>query len=125
MALIVLADDERDVRSFIKLIIEDRGDQCLDFSNGDDALDALRKNADAALLVSDISMPDRDGRDVLQILRNGPPRFRALPVILISGLVPEQSMDEQLKDSKYRFLGKPFLPKELYEVMDELMGEND
>ncbi len=125
MALIVLADDDRDVRSFIKIIIEDRGDNCLDFSNGDDALDALRKNPDAALLISDISMPASDGRDVMQILRNGPPRFRVLPVILISGLVPEQSMDDQLKDSKYRFLGKPFLPKELYAVMDELMAEND
>ncbi len=125
MALIVLADDDRDVRSFIKIIIEDKGHLCLDFSNGDDALDALRQNPDAALLISDISMPASDGRDVMQILRNGPPRFRTLPVILISGLVPEQSMDEQLKDSKYRFLGKPFLPNELYAVMDELMTENE
>ena len=95
------------------------------FSNGDDALDALRQHPDAALLISDISMPASDGRDVMQILRNGPPRFRELPVILISGLVPEQSMDEQLKDSKYRFLAKPFLPNELYEMMDELMAENE
>ncbi len=125
MALIVLADDDNDVRLFLKLILEDRGDECLDFSNGDDALDALRSNADAALLISDISMPASDGRDVMNILRNGPPRFRTLPVILISGLVPEKTMDEQLQDVRCRFLQKPFLPGDLFEAMDELMGESD
>lgn len=125
MALIVLADDDKDVRLFLKLLLEDRGDVCLDFSNGDDALDALRSNTDAALLISDISMPASDGRDVMNILRNGPPRFRTLPVILISGLVPEKTMDEQLQDARCRFLQKPFLPGDLFEAMDELMGESD
>lgn len=123
MALIVLADDDRDVRRFLKDILEDRGYQCLDFSNGDDALDALRENAAAAMLISDISMPASDGRDVMQILRNGPPRFRTLPVILISGLVMAQVIDEQLMDARCRFLKKPFLPKDLYRVMDELMSD--
>ncbi|HCY84113.1 MAG TPA: hypothetical protein DHV36_03155 [Desulfobacteraceae bacterium] len=122
MALIVLADDDRDVRAFLKDILEDRGDDCLACSNGDDALDALRANPGAVMLISDISMPASDGRDVMQILRNGPPRFRTLPVILISGLVPEQTMDEQLKDRRCRFLKKPFLPNELYAVMDELLA---
>ena len=125
MALIVLADDDKEVRLSLKFLLEDRGDECLDFSNGDDALDALRSHADAALLISDISMPASDGRDVMSILRNGPPRFRALPVILISGLVPEETMDEQLQDVRCRFLQKPFLPSELFETMDELMGESD
>ncbi|MCG8617640.1 MAG: response regulator [Desulfobacterales bacterium] len=122
MALIVLADDDRDVREFVKDILEDRGDACLEFSNGDDALDALRAHPEAVMLISDISMPASDGRDVMQILRNGPPRFRTLPVILISGLVPEKTMEEQLKDRRCRFLKKPFLPNELYAVMDELLA---
>ena len=122
MALIVLADDDRDVREFVKDILEDRGDACLEFSNGDDALDALRAHPEAVMLISDISMPASDGSDVMQILRNGPPRFRTLPVILISGLVPEKTMEEQLKDRRCRFLKKPFLPNELYAVMDELLA---
>ncbi|MEH0019486.1 MAG: response regulator [Desulfobacter sp.] len=122
MALIVLADDDRDVRLFIKDILEIHGDRCLDVSSGDEALDALRDNPDADLLISDISMPAGDGRDVIKVLRNGPPRFRTLPVILISGLVPEQAMDGPLLDAKCRFVKKPFLPKELYQVMEELMA---
>ncbi len=48
----------------------------------------------ATLLIIDISMPASDGRDVMNILQNGSPRFRTLPVILIFELVPEKSMDE-------------------------------
>lgn len=124
MALIILADDDRDVRAFIKLVLEDRGDQCLDFSNGDDALDALGENESAALLISDISMPTGDGRDVLEILRNGPPRLRNMPVLLISGLVPEQTMEDILNDSLCGFLQKPFLPAQLYDAIDNLLADD-
>ncbi len=124
MALIILAEDDEQARLLLKLILKDHGDECLDFSNGDDALDALRANPDAVLLISDISMPASDGRDVMNILRKGPPRFRTLPVILISGLVPEKAMDEQIMDAHSRFLKKPFSQKELFDAMDELLSEN-
>lgn len=124
MALIILAEDDEQTRMLLKIMLEDHGDDCLDFSNGDDALDALRTHPDAALLITDISMPSSDGRDVIKILRKGPPRFRTLPVILISGLIPEKIMDEQIIDAHSRFLKKPFLMKALYDAMEDLLSEN-
>lgn len=123
MAVIVLADDDMDVRAFIKLVLEDRGDTCLDFSNGDDALAALGENKDAGLLISDIRMPAGDGRDLLEILRKGSPRFRSMPVLMISGLVPEETMEDILQDGLCQFLQKPFLPADLYEAVDRLLGK--
>ena len=123
MALIILAEDDNHVRSFIKLLLGIRGDDCIDFSNGDDALDALRNNTDAVLLISDIQMPASDGRDLMNILRNGPPRFRSLPVILISGIISENTLDEQILDVHSRFLKKPFSQQKLFDTMDELLGE--
>ena len=114
MALIILAEDDNHARSFIKLLLEIRGDDCIDVSNGDDALDALRNNPCAVLLISDIRMSASDGRDVMNILRNGPPRFRSLPLILISGMVFENTMDEQRVDVYSRFLRKPFSQQKLF-----------
>lgn len=122
MAVIVLADDDRDVRDFVKILLEEKGHDCLAFSNGDDALDALRREPEACLLVSDISMPTGDGRDLLESMRNGPPRLRTMPVLLISGLVPEHGMEEILRDDLCRFLQKPFMPDELYHVVDGFLA---
>ncbi|MCK5164889.1 MAG: response regulator [Desulfobacula sp.] len=121
MALIILAEDDPEVRLSIKLLVEDSGHECLDFPNGDEALDALRANRDAKLLISDIYMPSSDGRDIVAILRNGPPRFRTMPVILISGVVPEQTMKLHSKDKFYRFLKKPFTGEMLRNAVDSLI----
>ena len=118
MALIILADDDRNVREFVAFLLEEKGHTCLAYSNGDDALDALRKEPEADLLVSDIAMPAGDGRDLLESLRNGPPRLRGVPVLLISGLVPEHLMEDLVDDDLCRFLQKPFSPDQLYEVVD-------
>ena len=122
MALIVLADDDKNVREFVTFLLEDKGHECLAFSNGDDALDALRDELDACLLVSDISMPAGDGRDLLESLRKGPPRLRSMPVLLISGMVPQQIVEETLRDDQCRFLQKPFMPAQLYEIVDEFLA---
>ena len=73
--------------------------------------------------ITDINMPASDGRDLINILRNGPPRFRNLPVILISGMVLENTLDEHLLDANSRFLKKPFSQQKLFDTMDELLGE--
>lgn len=118
MALIILADDDRNVREFVAFLLEEKGHTCLAYSNGDDALDALRNEPETDLLVSDIAMPTGDGRDLLESIRNGPPRMRAMPVLLISGLVPEHLMEEIVEDELCRFLQKPFRPGQLYDIVD-------
>lgn len=125
MALIILADDDYEVRCSIKELLEDEGYQCLDFANGDEALDALRANREAELLIIDIFMPCCDGRDIIQILRKGPPRFRCMPVVLISGLVPEQTLKLHTEDEYCKFLKKPFTGQILRDVVASLIKDAD
>ena len=108
MALIIIAEDDEQVRLIIGQMLEDDGHECLSFSNGDEALEGVRNNPGVDLLVLDIFMPFSDGRDLVTILRNGPPRFRNIPVLLISGVFPEDSSRLHTDDSKCKFLRKPF-----------------
>ncbi len=121
MSLVLLAEDDREVRVSIKMLLEDLGYQCLDFPNGDDALDALRKHQDAMLLVSDVQMPASDGRELLGILRKGPPRFRSMPVILISGAYPEKNVTSYINDDFCTFIKKPFTLSELEDAINGLL----
>lgn len=121
MAVIILAEDEEQVKIAVKLMLERNGHKCLEFSNGDDALEALRKTPEVALMILDVFMPASDGRDIITILRNGPPRFRNMPVILMSGVIPENVLKLHTNDKKCTFLKKPFKNDQLREMIDDLL----
>ncbi len=124
MASIILAEDDEHVRASTKMLIEDEGHECFAFTNGDDALDALRKLPDIGLLILDIFMPSSDARDLVTILRKGPPRFRNMPVLLISGVVPEPIARLHTDDQKCKFLKKPFTGDLLRKTINSLLVPN-
>jgi two-component system nitrogen regulation response regulator NtrX len=124
MALIILAEDDEQVRSSTRMLIEDDGHECMDFTNGDDALDALRASRHVELMILDIFMPSSDGRDLVTILRNGPPRFRNMPILLISGIIPEQIARLHTDDQKCRFLKKPFTGDLLRKTINSLLDSH-
>ncbi|MFH2092186.1 MAG: response regulator [Pseudomonadota bacterium] len=121
MASIILAEDDSDVRLVMRLMLEGDGHTCLDFSNGDDALDALRKMPDVTMLILDVFLASSDGRDLVTILRNGPPRFRKMPILLISGVVSEQTIRQYASDQYCQFLKKPFTCDQLGTVINSLL----
>lgn len=80
-ATILVVDDERDIRDLLKRFLGEAGYRVLESPNGRDALNQLR-NTRVDLLISDIVMPEADGLEILQSLRNN---FAGLKVIAMSG----------------------------------------
>ena len=79
--LVLVADDEVDIRSSLKMILEYEGIEMIEASSGPEALRLVdEKSPDAVLL--DIKMPRMDGLEVLSKLRELRPE---LPVVMISG----------------------------------------
>ena len=78
---ILVVDDEDDIRSSLRMILEYEGMQMVEASSGAQALSNLGQlNPDAVLL--DIKMRGMDGLEVLAQLRQLRPE---LPVVMISG----------------------------------------
>ena len=79
---ILIADDESDIRSVLRLYMEDAGFEVVEAADGREALDALAaQQIDLCLL--DIMMPVLDGYHVLKRIRE----TSDLPVIVISAKV--------------------------------------
>jgi len=79
--VVLVVDDEDDIRSSLRMILEYEGMEVIEQASGGEALkklDGLRP--DVVLL--DIKMPRMDGLEVLAELRK---RAADLPVIMISG----------------------------------------
>jgi two-component system invasion response regulator UvrY len=111
MIRLLIADDHAVVRKGMKQILAETKDIIVadEASNGREALEKARKNNyDMALL--DISMPGRDGLEVLKELKSLKPK---LPVLMLSMYPEEQYAVRSLRSGAAGYLTKDSAPDEL------------
>jgi len=118
---VLVVDDDAGIRNFLRMLLELEGYEVATVGNGIEALDAQRKNP-AAIVVTDIFMPDGEGMETIVQLREEFPQVR---IIVMSGGGAYRGAD-YLKLARelgaVRALKKPFPPQELLDAMREVAG---
>jgi signal transduction histidine kinase len=108
---ILLADDNADMRQYIRRLLSDHYDVEA-VGDGEDALQAaLRQRPD--LVLSDIMMPRLDGFGLLKALRQHG-ELSDIPVIFLSARAGEEAKVEGLRHGADDYLIKPFSARELF-----------
>jgi two-component system cell cycle sensor histidine kinase/response regulator CckA len=105
--VIVVVDDEEEVRRVIGRLLESSGYTVLEATNGEHALQVMQEHhAPVDLLISDINMPEMDGLELVGFLRDAYPNLRAL---LVSGQSAEYLVAnrDRIPEATH-FLAKPF-----------------
>lgn len=119
--LILLAEDEPQVRNLTSHTLEDLGYQVLTAADGQEALAHMdRLPAPLKLLISDVVMPGLSGPELVETVRK---RFPNLPVLFISGYSAGYSLENRLSENT-DFLAKPFLPAQLAARVRTLLGNS-
>ncbi|HEX7334068.1 MAG TPA: ATP-binding protein [Pyrinomonadaceae bacterium] len=113
--LIVLADDNADMRDYVSRLLSDRY-EVVAVGDGQAALDVVEKKL-PDLVLSDVMMPVMDGIEFLGRIR-ADEQTREIPVILLSARAGEESRIEALKASADDYLVKPFSSRELLATVD-------
>ncbi|HVK95670.1 MAG TPA: response regulator transcription factor [Noviherbaspirillum sp.] len=115
---ILIADDHAIVREGLKQILADSRDMAVvgHAENGTDAI-KLARQADADVLLLDISMPDRSGVEVLKQIRKEAPK---LAVLMLSMHREDQYAIRSLKAGAYGYLNKQSAPAELVEAIRQV-----
>ena len=67
--LILVADDEADIRALLRILLEKDGHRVLEAADGVEALRALEAHGDVSLVLLDIMMPNLDGFETARALR--------------------------------------------------------
>jgi two-component system, chemotaxis family, chemotaxis protein CheY len=120
---ILLCDDSAVERTALARYLRDQDYIVHEVADGNAALEYL-KNKTVDLLLLDLHMPQRDGFGVLCYIQE---HRRALPVILLSGLPPDQIQHRmnKLPDKELPPLFiKPIDPEKLVQIIDlRLAGE--
>ncbi len=118
MKKILAIDDERSIRLIIETTLKDKY-EVITKNDGEEGYYWMIKERNLPdLIICDIQMPNLDGYEFLERIRNSG-FFGDIPVIMLSGV--EQSKERvrcyQLKAQDY--LTKPFNPVELIELIDK------
>jgi DNA-binding NtrC family response regulator len=105
---ILLVEDEEDLRSYVRTILEGRGYSVLDAANAGEALRiGSRSSREIDLLLTDTVLPGMSGQEIADELRVERPE---LPVVQMSGYA---EVVARKGHTSFHFLQKPFTAKEL------------
>ncbi|GCE15585.1 ATP-binding protein [Tengunoibacter tsumagoiensis] len=107
---IVLADDNGDMREYIKRLLESSF-EVEAVTNGALALQAIQRHK-PDLVLTDVMMPEMNGFQLLQALKEHPDTSR-IPVILLSARAGEEAIIEGVQAGADDYLVKPFSAREL------------
>jgi two-component system response regulator AtoC len=108
---ILVGDDELEVRQYLEITLNCLGYRVTLAENGNEVLKRLQTSGDEiALVLLDITMPERDGLETLLDIR----RMNAvLPVIILAGGYMPINVVAAMKCGATDFLAKPATPDEL------------
>ncbi|HEY3697542.1 ATP-binding protein [Phenylobacterium sp.] len=114
---VVLADDNADMRAYVRRLLEAGGYVVEAVENGRAALEAVRRGPPPDLVLSDVMMPELDGFELLAELR-ADPALEGLLVVLLSARAGEEARLEGLAAGADDYLVKPFSARELRARID-------
>ena len=114
---IVVVDDNNDVRRYVGAYLGHLGANVVMAENAIEGLEAV-KTYRPNLVLSDISMPGRDGFGLLSDIQAlGPDDGGGVPVIAMTALVTHVDRARILNAGFKAFLSKPFSPEALVEAI--------
>jgi len=120
---LLLCDDSPIERLALGHYLRSNGYAVDEAADGKSALQFL-KNRNIDLLLLDLQMPELDGFDVLNYIAE---HRRSLPVILLSGMPPEDIQDKMLSLRSRELpplLLKPVDPEQLVEIVELQLSGN-
>lgn len=120
---ILVVDDEPGMLQYIRRVLEHRNHTVLTSPSGEHAWGVVqRSQAKLDLVLTDIIMPGSiDGPTLARRIER---RYKKLPVLFMTGALPENDEQAVEMTRKKRLLRKPFSPQQLVEFVDSHFGQS-
>ena len=120
-ATVLVCDNEEALRALVRAALEPTDCDVVEARDGDESL-SLALSVRPGLIVLDMMMPGRSGLEVLAELR-AEPEFDDTPVVMLTARAQATDRHAAAEAGVDRFLSKPFSPRELASIVEELLAE--
>ncbi len=124
MVRILIIDDEDELRSMLRQMLEQAGYEVTEAVNGAEGIQLYEQDTHD-LIITDIIMPEKEGVETIIALRRADP---GLPIIAISGggrLDATDFLTMTKKLGARRTLSKPFRRDQLLEAVGECLAKDE
>ncbi len=118
--LVLVADDDRDIRELLRYRLERSGYEVLVAVDGDEA-ERLARERVPALCLFDVMMPHVDGYELTRRLRANEATIRT-PIILLTARTREADVERGFEAGADDYIKKPFSPEELRARVQAALG---
>ncbi|HEY5226986.1 MAG TPA: ATP-binding protein, partial [Opitutaceae bacterium] len=120
--LLLIVDDEKNIRDTIRDLLVKYGYQVITASDGAEAvMEYARHGKEIKVVITDLEMPIMDGATLVQVLRKMNP---SLAAIVSSGVASMEGMEQRHKDLELlgvkRILAKPYTVVEILHALDDI-----
>ncbi len=120
MSLILVADDDRDIRDLVVFKLSNAGHEVLAVDDGPSALAAVTERLPEVAIL-DVSMPGMSGFDVCASLRSEE-RTAGIPVLLLTAKAQEADVQTGFAAGADDYIVKPFSPRELLSRVEAVLS---
>jgi len=109
--VLVVDDDVRNIFA-LSSVLERRGMMVLTAGTGREAIEMLESTPDVAIVLMDIMMPQMDGYETMQVIRQNA-LFRRLPIIALTAKAMKGDREKCLEAGASDYLAKPVNTEQL------------
>lgn len=118
---ILIVDDSASIRQMVTFTLTGAGYDVIEAVDGRDALEKLSGAPDVRMIVTDLSMPNLDGIELIRAVRGGT-SHRFIPIVMLTTESLESKKQEGKAAGATGWIVKPFRPEQLVAVVKKVLG---
>lgn len=119
---IVVIDDSRTARQQVAVALGEAGYSVVEGVDGRDGLAKIAGNADAALVICDVNMPNMTGIEMLAALKQEHPAL-SIPIVMLTTEAQIELVQAAKQAGARGWIVKPFKPHMLVAAVRKLVGD--
>jgi HAMP domain-containing protein/CheY-like chemotaxis protein/signal transduction histidine kinase len=113
--VLVVDDDVRNIFA-LSSVLERRGMTVLSAGTGREAIKTIESTPDLAIVLMDIMMPEMDGYETMQVIRQNP-ALRRLPIVALTAKAMKGDRERCLEAGASEYLAKPVNTEQLLSAL--------
>lgn len=123
MTRILLLDDNAEMVTMLRLVLEQRGYEVIWGRHGEEGVKLLEQATRTPdLIISNLLMPVMDGMTFLDNVRQNPD-WAPIPFVMMSATPSEERKQATFEHGADAFLAKPFRFEDLNKTLNNLVGQ--
>jgi two-component system, chemotaxis family, chemotaxis protein CheY len=103
----LIVDDSRSIRSYVRVLLEKQGLECIEAENGQVALAMLKRCGVCDLAIVDVNMPVMGGLECVKTMRSFP-EMKSMKIMMVTTEADHALIDAALEVGADEYLMKPF-----------------